>query len=87
MRRFSGVAVKHTPGPWTIDTDGEKLFIMAGPVSVAMTGHDENAALIAAAPELFDALRAFVAMAYGEGSVDLITLRKAGAAALKKAGA
>lgn len=58
---------KHTPGPWTVVSEG-----MASPKVVdanglgichttyAPTGAEANACLIAAAPELLEALRMFV---------------------------
>ena len=60
---------KHTPGPWKIDTKGSKHFIDGNDGFTviyldrvtAIRGRDEcelNARLIAAAPDLLEALRA-----------------------------
>jgi hypothetical protein len=55
------MSTKHTPGPWTIHTDGLGITFIAAPEgSVAeLHGAPEkvaNARLIAAAPELLSAL-------------------------------
>lgn len=59
--------VKHTPGPWRIVRDSDRILNIRGPlysdrssISIAdiadVTDRDENARLIAAAPELREAL-------------------------------
>lgn len=68
----------HTPGPWTkdrnriIDRNGEEI----ARVSYGQSGFVQaNARLIAAAPELLEALRAFVKardmVGWSEGECDL----------------
>ena len=53
---------KRTPGPWKISSGGLMIFVEKGPLSTvytSATGLDEaleNNRLMAAAPELFDAL-------------------------------
>ena len=53
---------KHTPGPWTIEPRkcGSGYWVQAGDVSICEIWHDDKAEadahLIAAAPEMFDAL-------------------------------
>ena len=58
----------HTPGPWSLEFvgntepsgTGHDLWDVMGPnllVSVAENVHDRNARLIAAAPEMYEALR------------------------------
>ena len=67
---------KHTPGPWHLDTEDEKEIVL-GDSSFIATTHDSsayssytsvtedqvkaNARLIAAAPELLEALKACLA--------------------------
>lgn len=57
----------HTPGPWTIDTDSEDVHIAAydAGVVIAYEGNanerDANMYLIAAAPDLLDALQVILA--------------------------
>jgi len=55
--------MKHTPGPWTVESDGTSIacstqvFITApAPDGAGLDEEKANAALIAAAPELLDAL-------------------------------
>ena len=61
------IASKHTPGPWTQDSLGGTTVWASGKRAVAQcTGFERsenvaNARLIAAAPELLDALRELVA--------------------------
>ena len=47
---------KHTEGPWTVDRRSSFLHIDANGILVGSI-EERNAHLIAAAPELFDALR------------------------------
>jgi hypothetical protein len=64
---------KHTPGPWVAKDDGVGPYIMAGEIDIAMAvgpfSYDymelevnANARLIAAAPELFEALQRCAAL-------------------------
>jgi hypothetical protein len=66
---------KHTPGPWTVRERADKgLSIKAGElcliakIGLQTTSYKENARLIAAAPELLEALERLVAWAiiYGD---------------------
>lgn len=58
------MTTKHTPGPWTVsDNHGKRYIEPVGdnaPVAMICRGHDDaysaNANLIAAAPELLEAL-------------------------------
>jgi len=57
---------KHTPGPWTVEDYGVGmggLAVVAADVTfdVICWPHPDNARLIAAAPEMLEALKAFVA--------------------------
>ncbi|HEY4136462.1 MAG TPA: hypothetical protein VGO34_14755 [Alphaproteobacteria bacterium] len=67
---------KHTPGPWAIEHKNPfETFVRGAPneegsryvVAIVHPGHDNateaNARLIAAAPDLLDALKAVVAVA------------------------
>ena len=63
------MTTKHTPGPWHVDTEDQDADIHSGFGMVAKTmghGHAQdgegtaNARLIAAAPELLDALQSMV---------------------------
>ena len=57
-------AMKHTPGPWTYDRSGYSLYVNSGRelvTALSMDGKrletsEANARLIAAAPDLLDAL-------------------------------
>lgn len=56
---------KHTPGPWKVGGDDDDIVVMTGPFFVATIHEncnhgctDANARLIAAAPDLLEALRA-----------------------------
>ena len=63
---------KHTPGPWRTDTDifhdrldirdesGRCIAVCIHDYPMSMARHDANANLIAAAPDLLDALEDFV---------------------------
>lgn len=55
--------MKHTPGPWTIEETDDTLFILQGEDSDQIAQVDKafgngNAHLIAAAPEMLEALLA-----------------------------
>ena len=69
------VKTKHTPAPWKIVTswedytvegaNGEEIIFQAGNYDVPSI-KIEDARLIASAPELLEALKAVVAMGYGD---------------------
>ena len=75
------MSTKHTPGPWHI-ADGSKLMVHAGDVWVASTmgvrgdTGEANARLIAAAPDLLEALYPFVAQNTSEEFIT-ITVKSA----------
>lgn len=52
-------AVRHTPGPWVADRDGIEYSIYAASINdyIADVWDEANAHLIAAAPELYEALK------------------------------
>jgi 16S rRNA C1402 N4-methylase RsmH len=58
---------KHTPGPWVIERDLGHTFIIAeaggmcADLGVSSPSQDDNARLIAAAPELLEALKTLLA--------------------------
>lgn len=62
------MTIKHTPGPWTVEDDGGGPYIMAGKediVSGVAPWKDDdkahaNAQLIAAAPDLLEALKGLI---------------------------
>ena len=70
---------KHTPGPWKTqphisldrleirDADGRRIAECAMDFPMSAKTHDANASLIAAAPELLEALQEIVTAADGEG--------------------
>ena len=70
---------KHTPGPWKTqmhisldrmeirDANGRRIAECAMEFPMSAKTHDANASLIAAAPELLEALQEIVAAADGEG--------------------
>lgn len=67
---------KHTPGPWTADLDGYDYEICQGPLLIAELGswpgsqgaeQIANARLIAAAPDLLEALKACEALIHACG--------------------
>ena len=51
---------KHTPGPWKLDRNSVLIPIAPYEWAEAYGGTEANARLIAAAPELLEALRVFV---------------------------
>jgi hypothetical protein len=77
---------KHTPGPWKVTQHDMGAFIrcpadyiIAGPVDTRR-GHEANARLIAAAPELLEALREFVEAfegCYADGEPAMIKAKAA----------
>jgi len=61
---------KHTPGPWSIDGEGTNAMVRGADLTIVavrhrLTGqtHEANARLIAAAPELLEALEDLVYLA------------------------
>lgn len=62
---MSEQASKHTPGPWRIGDAGRTVFGPPNgnpsPQTVASVTHKANARLIAAAPEMLEALRGMLA--------------------------
>lgn len=96
------MSAKHTPGPWEAckvgdygDYDGRCLVVLGDDMRVAVAlGEDKtakaNARLIAAAPDLLDALQDLVAM-LPDPELDNDDVQKAlvcnALAAIKKAGA
>ena len=76
---------KHTPGPWDIkfQENNENWLVMHGLDAVAecpdwngMPGN-ANARLIAAAPELLEAAKSYLAVIHGDNSPEAIALRAA----------
>ena len=91
---------KHTPGPWKAqthisldrmeirDANGRRIAECAMDFPMSAKTHDANASLIAAAPELLEALQEIVAAADGEGWSQLdASFTKARAAISKAIGA
>lgn len=85
---------KHTPGPWKFDhdMDGDFLIWADSKPCIAITDHDHeddkaNGQLMAAAPELLDALGdALVVLYSGEGDIaDIEAAIKKAEAAIAKA--
>lgn len=66
------MTTKHTPGPWTYDKkDGsigtqDGLTVTAGSYGYDIACSDADGILMAAAPELLDALRVMIAWANAE---------------------
>ena len=62
-------AMKHTPGPWNYDRSGYSLYVNSGRelvTALSMDGKrletsEANARLIAAAPDLLEALKSVIA--------------------------
>jgi hypothetical protein len=88
---------KHTPGPWEVITDVDRFEIDSRTRCVAVTRDNRsddaaNAALIAAAPDMYEALAALVA-AFDSRETDpawqmrpsTVAAWKASAAAIAKA--
>ena len=64
--------MKHTPGPWYWDSEGlgnESLIVFGRGFPAEMTS-DANKALIAAAPDLLEALQAMLSKAYKQNWKD-----------------
>jgi len=91
---------KHTPGPWKTqthisldrleirDANGRRIAECAMDFPMSAKTHDANASLIAAAPELLEALQEIVTAADGEGWSQLdASFTKARAAISKAIGA
>lgn len=81
----------HSPGPWTINSNGDGThYLTAGKgLDVAdtrsCTDEPANARLIAAAPDLYAACKALLALHADDGTRDDVTEWKAARAALAKA--
>jgi hypothetical protein len=81
---------KHTPGPWRNDPE---IGVTFGPDGTAIqTGgggcgeeYRANAALIAAAPEMLEALKDMIDWQDGKGDVDYIELQTKARVAIAKA--
>jgi hypothetical protein len=66
---MSREAMKHTPGPWNYDRSGYSLYVNSGRelvTALSMDGKrletsEANARLIAAAPDLLEALKSVIA--------------------------
>ena len=77
--------MSHTPGPWTVEMtqteDGEPFgYVLADEGIVTMVTLrpeqvEANAHLIAAAPELFYALKSFVEITEGSGAIKMAAIR------------
>lgn len=89
---------KHTPGPWTLDDRGYKYIVSKSGdgyitrdicrldgSTMAALAQEANARLIAAAPELLEALELLVDNPYREGTESDERLRRIGRAAIAKA--
>lgn len=78
--------MKHTPGPWAI-LDLEKIkriYVAGGNIICDVRGDEQqaNARLIAAAPDLFEALELFILLKDGKPSSERF---EKGSAAIAKA--
>ena len=88
---------KHTPGPWKTqthisldrmeirDANGRRIAECAMVFPMSAKTHDANASLIAAAPELLEALQEIVTAADGEGRSQLDASFTKARAAISKA--
>lgn len=79
--------MKHTPGPWESTTDGIELSITAKNGNLLATlakGDEANARLIAAAPELLEALKSMNCMGGDERGGYCICPRNDGSAPKEK---
>lgn len=91
MKTEKTLTVKHTPGPWTVGTDckvwgsGKPNCYKSDACFVAACGNDQDAALIAAAPELLDALTDLVGGCGKEGDLFSGTAMEKARAAIAKA--
>ena len=77
----------HTPGPWQYVDDGPTNYLINGPdTPVGEAGREANARLMAAAPDLLEALRAVVRdIAFESGNRPHNTALHAAEAAIEKA--
>lgn len=78
---------EHTPGPWQVDVNGHiRNRIEGGPhwgyIAIPFIRHDEDARLMAAAPDL---LAAHIAIRDALGTTAETEAREAADAAIKKA--
>lgn len=80
---------RHTPGPWTYDKHSGRITTADGTTMIGATSisrdHAANGTLIAAAPELAEALEAFVD-GKARGDREMTARVTQARAALKKAG-
>ena len=81
---------KHTPGPWQIDQSGAGLEIRPSrsihAITILKHGEEANARLIAAAPEMAEALEAIVEAGYRGDEINGKLLAEAEAAIRKARG-
>jgi hypothetical protein len=84
---------QHTPGPWLLDQSAEMSSISAsgadgeyiGITYMTLPNHEANASLIAAAPDLLEALRDMVTYGHETHGTQVLLARKAARAAIAKA--
>lgn len=86
------MSAKHTPGPWTVMGDvivGQPTYIVAGIYNLRASNSEQeeqaNAALIAAAPELLEALENLLAAQIDPFGIKAARACKAAVAAISKA--
>ena len=87
---------KHTPGPWVavartnahieIEAPGQPSYSAKKVATVSLTNHEANARLIAAAPELLEALKELMVAADRVSAEPVTWLGKARAAIAKAEG-
>ena len=88
----------HTPGPWSYENEGQTVYVGEGQWIAQVRGwgwlqkmkngeavQDANGRLIAAAPELLEALELLVDNPYREGTESDERLRRIARAAIAKA--
>ena len=82
------MTTKHTPGPWKIGAYESGEMAVDGPNGEEITGFvkQEDAVLIAAAPELLDALKEMLSVYVGHPNNDGPVSTKARAAIAKATG-
>lgn len=85
------MSANHTPGPWVVShkkrhkITKESGLVLANAVKCSNPNYEANARLIAAAPELLDALKDMLDY-YGTASANVEFLTKARAAIAKATG-